>query len=131
MQVKAVQNTNKKSMFGAFVLLHIMILIYAANGIFMKMAATSERFSLKWFGFYAISILCLGIYAIGWQQVIKSVPLTTAFANKSVTVVWGLIFGMILFGDSLSIGKIIGAALVIAGAILFVMSDNAGKEENT
>ena len=38
-------------------------------------------------------LLALVTYAAGWQQVIKHLPLTTAYANKAVTVVWGILAG--------------------------------------
>ena len=73
-------------------------------------------------------ILLLGVYAIAWQQIIKVLPLTTAFANKAVTVVWGLIWGMLFFGERLTAGKLIGALLVIVGVALFGMAE--GEEES-
>ena len=47
-------------------------------------------------------VAILGIYAIGWQQVIKRMPLTTAYANKAVTLVWGLVWGLLLFHEQLN-----------------------------
>ena len=73
--------------------------------------------------YYAVIIVLLGVYAIGWQQVIKRIPLTTAFANKAVTVVWGIVWGWFFFGESITPGKLIGAGMVIAGVVLFAKSD--------
>ena len=73
--------------------------------------------------YYAVIIVLLGVYAIGWQQVIKRIPLTTAFANKAVTVVWGIVWGWFFFGESITLGKLIGAGMVIAGVVLFAKSD--------
>lgn len=67
------------------------------------------------------------VYALGWQQVIKRMPLTTAFANKAVTIVWGIIWGIVFFHEAISIGKIIGAFLVIIGVVLFSYSDEKEK----
>ena len=39
-------------------------------------------------------LAALVAYAFGWQQVIKHLPLTTAYANKAVTVVWGILLGL-------------------------------------
>ena len=79
----------------------------------------SARFCI----YYAVIIVLLGVYAIGWQQVIKRIPLTTAFANKAVTVVWGIVWGWFFFGESITPGKLIGAGMVIAGVVLFAKSD--------
>ena len=73
--------------------------------------------------------MLLGLYAIGWQQIIKRLPLTTAFANKAVSVVWGIIWGCLIFKESITIGKVIGAILVVSGVVLYAYSDNDKKDE--
>ena len=50
-------------------------------------------------------------------------PLTTAFANKAITVVWGIIWGLIFFQERITAGKLLGAALVIAGVALYATAD--------
>lgn len=65
----------------------------------------------------------MGIYAVGWQQIIKYLSLTTAFTNKAVTIVWGIIWGILFFHETITVGKLLGAILVIVGVILFVSSD--------
>ena len=79
--------------------------------------------------YYAIIIILLGFYAIGWQQIIKRLPLTTAFANKAVTVVWGIIWGALFFHESITIGKVVGAALVITGVVIYAKADGEAKDE--
>ena len=63
--------------------------------------------------------MILFIYAIGWQQVIKRIPLTTAYANKAVTTIWGTIWGVLLFHEGFSAGKLAGIAIIISGIVLF------------
>lgn len=104
-------------------LLHLILLLYSLEGILSKLASSqaflSSRFCLCYGGIIAI----LGIYAIAWQQIIKRLPLTTAFANKAITVVWGLVWGMLIFRESITLGKLAGAALVVAGVVLFSTAD--------
>lgn len=121
------KNTSVKILF----FLHLLIMVYSLGGVFTKTASNSEFPSFKFILCYGIVIFILGIYAIGWQQIIKRMPLTTAFANKAVTVVWGIIWGVIFFRESITLGKLIGAALVIVGVILFVIADGESdtKEE--
>ena len=71
--------------------------------------------------------MLLGFYAIGWQQIIKRMPLTAAFANKAVTVVWGIVWGCIFFNEAITPGKVAGAVLVIVGIVVYALAD---KEEN-
>ena len=43
-----------------------------------------------------------------------------AYANRAVTIVWGIIWGLLFFNEKLNAGKIIGAVIVIAGVLLYV-----------
>ena len=112
-----------KSTIKTLIGLHVMLMIYSMSGICSKLAAGESFLSVLFFIYYAIIIGLLGVYAIGWQQVIKRIPLTTAFANKAVTVVWGIVWGWFFFGESITMGKLIGAAMVVVGVIIFAESD--------
>lgn len=112
---------NKESIL----LLHILLAFLSLSGIWSKSAAGESFFSIRFCLLYGGIIFILMVYAIGWQQIIKRLPLTTAYANKAVTVVWGLIWGMVFFGEKVTIGKCIGIGLVIAGIILFALSDRS------
>lgn len=116
--------TKIKTLFG----LHLLLMVYSMSSICSKMAAGSKFLSFRFCLFYAIIVALLGLYAIGWQQIIKRLPLTVAFANKSVTVVWGIIWGLVFFHEKITVGKLVGALFVIAGVILYVR-DGAGEEE--
>ena len=108
-------------------LLHVMLMLYASGGIFSKLAGAESFLSLKFCIYYGFIIAILGIYAIGWQQVIKRMPLTTAFANKAVTVVWGLIWGAIWFQEQITVGKVVGAVLVMIGVVIFANADEEAE----
>ena len=69
-------------------------------------------------------------YAICWQQIIKRIPLTVAFSNKAVTIVWGMIWGIIFFGERITIGKLMGALLVVFGVIMYSCVDNENGGNN-
>ena len=114
-----------KSKLKVLFALHLMLMIYSMSGICSKMASQQDFLSFKFCLFYAIIIFLLGFYAIGWQQIIKRLPLTTAFANKAVTVVWGAVF----FHESITVGKVIGAALVIVGVVIYARADEGEVNE--
>ena len=97
-------------------------MVYSMSGIFSKHASSCEFLSFSFCLYYGGVILFLGIYAIGWQQIIKRIPLTLAFANKSVTVIWGLIWGAIFYHEQITIGKVVGAMLIISGIVLYAFS---------
>lgn len=112
--------------------LHLLLMLYSTSGILSKTAAGYEFMSPGFILAYGGMIAVLAVYALGWQQVIKRLPLTTAYANRAVTVVWGIIWGVLLFHEQVSLLKIIGAAIVLAGVALFAFADNedqAPKED--
>ncbi len=112
-----------KSKIKILLLLHGMLMIYSMSGICSKLAAQEQFLSVKFCLYYAIIIFLLGFYAIGWQQIIKYLPLTTAFANKAVTVVWGIIWGWMVFDEKITLGKLIGAVMVISGVVIYAKAD--------
>ncbi len=103
--------------------------MYSFGGVFSKTAADKKFLSFPFCLFYGLSLLVLFIYAIGWQQFIKRLPLTAAYANKAVTVIWGCIWGIFIFGEQLTLRNIIGAVLVIAGVVLFSVADTEDSVE--
>ena len=72
--------------YRAFILLHLLLLIYSFSNVFSKLAAGEAFLSMRFCLFYGASLGLLAVYALGWQQVIRRMPLTTAFAHKAATV---------------------------------------------
>ena len=99
--------------------LHLLLAVFSLSGIMSKLAAQFPFMSAEFVLCYGGMIVVLGVYAIGWQQVIKRIPLTTAYANRAVTVIWGIVWGAVLFDEAVSWQKVLGAAVVLAGVILF------------
>lgn len=119
---------NKEKFKGRiFLLLHLLLIFYSFSGIFSKLAGKYDFMSSGFIIYYGLMVLILAVYAIGWQQIIKKLPLTAAFANKAVTVVWGAIWGVIVFNEKISINRLIGIALVVGGIVLYALSDVKGE----
>lgn len=110
-------------------ILHILLAFFSLSGICSKSASGESFLSLRFSLFYAGMIFILMVYAVGWQQIIKRMPLSTAYANKAVTLVWGLIWGVIFFGEKVTPGKCIGILLVIVGIVLYAFSDEEAANE--
>ena len=70
--------------------LHLLLLVYSLSGIFSKNAAHEPFLSPMFILLYGGMLAILFIYAIGWQQILKRLSLSMAFANKAVTVIWGM-----------------------------------------
>lgn len=111
-------------------LLHVMLMVYSFSGVLSKFAAGFPMFSVSFLALYAGIIAILGFYALAWQQFLRRLPLTTAFSNKAVTIVWGIVWGCVFFGESITFGKIIGAVLLIAGVVLFARADDASLKKS-
>jgi EamA-like transporter family. len=106
-----------------YALLHIIIFTYSLGSVCSKMAAGQAFLSLKFILFYGGVLFLLFLYAIFWQQIIKKMPLTTAYANKAVVVIWGMIWGSLLFKENITIKMILGAIIILAGVYLVVSDD--------
>jgi len=107
-----------------FILLHIALIIYSAGTIASKMASNSKVMSFDFFLYIGLLLVSLSVYAIIWQQVLKKLPLPVAFANKGITIIWGMLIGYFLFNEGITISNIIGTILVIIGIIVIVGADN-------
>ena len=116
-------NKNTKTILA----LNVLLMFFSLGGIFSKLASKQPFLSLKFILCYGALLFIMFVYAIGWQQVIKRLPLTMAYANRAVTIVWGIIWGLLFFNENLNVGKIIGAVIVIAGVLLYVTESEEGE----
>ncbi len=108
------------SKYKPYILLHLILLFNSVGGICSKTAAGKPFLSLEWILLYGLLIFIMAVYALLWQQVLKMLPLNVAYANKAVTVVWGIMWGVMLFNETITLNNIIGAVIVIAGAVLMM-----------
>ena len=111
-----------------FAVLHGIVFLYSVSELVMKLASAQPFLSFNWCALYALVILILGVYAIVWQQILKKLPLNVAYANKSLTLAWGMLFGAVAFDETVTLTKVIGAAVVLLGVILMV-GGSSGKEK--
>ena len=122
-------NTIRKKIL-LYVSLHFLLMFYSLSGVLCKKAAGTIMFSFDFFVYYGIVILLLGIYAIGWQQIIKRLPLTIAFSNRAVCVIWGIIWGIVIFKETINIWKVVGAVIVMIGVAIYSRTDAEENEKN-
>ena len=111
----------KPKMHG-MLLLHGTLLIYAIVSVFAKMAGI-QMGEGSWpltVVFLGLEVFALGAYSILWQQVLKRMPLSFAYANKGVCTLWTALFGLIVFGETLTWGKALGILVVLIGVLLVV-----------
>lgn len=116
---------NSKAILG----LHGMLVLYSLSSICGKLASGFPFLSMGFIVCYGGMIALLGIYALGWQQVIKRLPLTFAYANRAVTVVWGIVWGALFFSEPVTAGKLAGALIVLAGVVLYATSGDDAQDD--
>lgn len=102
---------------------HILLLLFSISGVFSKLAAMENCGSSNFFLYLSLMLLLLFLYSIGWQIVLRYLPLMLAYANRAVTMLWGIVWGVLLFGEGLTLGKILGAGITMLGVILYFYAD--------
>lgn len=114
----------KKISVRQIVLLQAIVLVYTFADIFAKKASDFEFPSFQFILFFGLEFVVLGIYSLLWQQMIKRVDLSIAYANRSTAIIWSLVWAMVFFGkDGISLQNIIGVAFIVAGTMI-VNTDN-------
>jgi len=108
----------KKISFKTIVALQLVVMVYTLSSVAAKLASGQEPFSFDFLLFYGIEILILGIYAIAWQQIIKRCDLSVAYANRSMAILWSLIWTVVFFQEELTVKNIIGVIIVFAGTMI-------------
>ena len=114
----------EKSKIKSFLMLHALMFVFSLSSLFLKFASGSELISWNFVIFFALGFLMLGIYAIFFQQILKSMKLTTAYANKAAVIIWGLLWDILFIKEtSLTWGKAGGFILIVTGIYLMVKED--------
>ena len=98
-------------------------LLYSISNIFSKFAAREDFMSIEFLLLYALSLFVMFVYAILWQQILKRVDMVVAYSNRLVAMVWGVVWGVVIFGETISLNNIIGTVVILIGLYLMV-SDN-------
>ena len=108
--------------------MHFVFLLYSVSGILSKSAAQEPFLSKKFIIIYAGLIFLLAGYALAWQQIIKRVPITVAYANKAILSIWTILWGKLFFNEQITPGKLIGVAISMAGVILLTTEKEVSDE---
>lgn len=87
-----------------YIQLHLNILLFSLTSVFSKAASVQlNRGGIKnplLYVFLFLMVANCGIYAIAWQKVIKKFSLSTAYANRSVYLIWSQIWAVLIFMKS-------------------------------
>lgn len=117
---------NKKApriSWGMLLFLQAAVCLYTVSGIAAKLASGYEFLSLGFILCYGGEILVLGIYAVIWQQIIKRVDISIAYANRSLAIFWSMLWAFLLFKEQITAQNLVGVALIFVGTWVVNSSD--------
>lgn len=110
-------------------LLQGVIIIYTISSVMSKEASASKGNLLRFGFFFGMEFVVLGVYAVLWQQMIKRFELSVAYANRSMAVVWSMVWAVVFFHDAITVQNIIGVVLVVAGTLI-INTDTEGESND-
>jgi multidrug transporter EmrE-like cation transporter len=108
----------KKISVKTILALQLVVMIYTLSSVAAKLASGEAALSLPFLLYYGVEILILGIYALAWQQIIKRCDLSVAYANRSMAILWSLIWTVVFFHEALTLKNVIGVFIVFAGTMI-------------
>lgn len=110
---------------GWFAALHISLIVNSLAGVASKFAGRQRFLSKEWCFCYGMVLLITFLFALAWQQILAHMSLMFAFLNKPVTIIWGLLWGVLIFGEKVSWNMILGSAVILAGILI----GSSGRKE--
>ena len=105
-----------------YIFLYGAFLIYSLSTIFARYAGKQDILVRVLF-FMGLEVVCLGVYAIIWQQVLKRFPLATAMSSKGIVVIFNMLLAFLLFREAITVYNIAGAVIILIGIRLVAADD--------
>lgn len=112
-----------------FLALHLSLIVNSIQGVFSKLAGKQKTMSARWILCFGLMFFTMLVFALAWQQVLKHMSLTFAFTNKPITIIWGLIWGVLIFKEHVSWNMIVGSAVILIGIMVGVSGRGEEKAE--
>lgn len=103
--------------------IQLAVLFYTVSGIASKLASSYPFMSLGFILCYGALIAVLGIYAIVWQQIIKRVDISIAYANRAMAIFWSMLWAFLLFREEITLQNLLGVFLIFIGTWVVNSSD--------
>ncbi len=105
-------------------LIQLGVILYTCSSICAKMTSRHPAMSLMWIVWLGLEVFCLGVYAIYWQQIIKRVDLSIAYANRATAIFWSMMWAVLIFSEHITVANVLGVLVIFAG-IMVVNRDAA------
>ena len=100
----------------------IIYLFFSLSSVFMKFASLHDNMFYKLI-FFGLSILTLSAFSVAWQKLLNKFNLSKVYFFKATTIIWGMIFGIILFNEKVTINMIIGVIVTTLGVATILMGE--------
>ena len=108
----------KKITLQSILILQGIVAIYTLASAMGKFASAHDFLSAGFILLYGAEMALLGVYAILWQQMIKRFDLSVAYANRSVALLWSMVWAVAFFGERLTVANLIGVVIVMIGTMV-------------
>ena len=105
----------------------VIYIIFPFSSIFMKYASQSDDLLMKLF-LFGCSIGVLGVFSILWQMLLKKMELTKAYLFKSTTIIWNVVYGILLFQEKITLPMIIGMVITTMGIMITIVGNKKEEE---
>ena len=106
-----------------FIFGSVIYCLFSLSSVFMKVASAQNNLLYKGV-FFCLSIGVLGIFSILWQKLLNKLNLTKAYFFKATTIIWGLIYGVLIFKEKITLTMIIGAIICLVGVVIIMGEQN-------
>ena len=98
--------------------MYVSFFIYSFSGILSKLASRQDFLSPLYILCFCGIIAVLAGYAVIWQQILKTIPLSIAMANKPVVLVFSILWAILIFKETVSSKMIAGIILILCGIFM-------------
>ena len=116
----------KKITVKAILFIQAAVVVFTLSTVFSKLAGMTtgdlvigslviRGLGMKRLFFIGCEVLCLGIYAIFWQQIIKRFDLSVCYANRAFSIFWTFMWSIIIFQEKIRWNNVAGIIIVFIG----------------
>lgn len=98
-------------------------LVYASVSLFTKWTSMHAFLSWQYVAGMCGAVGMLGVYAVLWQQVLKRMPVTDAYMFKGLSLVFIMLFSVLIYGEGITWCNAAGALIIIVGITLYAWLD--------
>lgn len=105
------------------ILLQAAVCLYTLSSVAAKKASGYDVQDVGFWGWIFLEYGILGCYALIWQQIIKRMEISIAYANRAMAIFWSMLWAFLLFKEQITAQNLLGVALIFIGTWVVNGSD--------